>query len=682
MLPRLTTALVSVSLLAAMLPAPATAATALVRREAKSSSYGTAALMSRRHFSPGVSVVYVVGTAGLAHALIAGPAAAKRGGPVLVVKKGSIPTSVRRALGRLDPHSIIVVGGTNYVSGTVLRALGRYTTGTVRRQAASDVYDTSALVSRRRFASGVPIAYIANGSTGLAEAMAGGAAAATLHGPLLYVHRGRIPASVRTELNRLNPLTIRVLGTSAHVSARVMNRLDGYTAGVVRREAGTSLYKTSSIVSRLHFSPGVAAAYVVGVNGVQQAMAVDAAAGKLHAPVLFVSTNTITGRVRRELERLDPAQILVAGTSATVSGSVVTDLAAYVKRPPVAANDSLGTLVSGCPGTSAVLQNDTDANDPNDSLKVSAASDPAHGSTTILTTLLHGISRPRAVEYVSDGGYTGADSFTYTVTDPHGDSDQGSVSVNVAASGGNSDGDSLPNECDPFPQDATNNSGASLPFNLAFNGGDGGLADSGFTGLMTNSRLGSLLDGDVHVSGGALLNPTVDGGDANNSFNSQRNALQANLDTPSSTFRVDGSVCGPFPTEVGAGVGIYFGTGDQDNFVKAIVTWNARRGTYAMQDYREVNGTGAGVAKKSDSNLGSANCVTIYLTVNPATGMYSPSYSIDGGPRMGFGGDSTRRTVPAGWLSSPTIAAGIIATSRGAAPPFQATWSGFHVVVP
>lgn len=637
--------------------------------------------MSRRHFSPGVSVVYVVGTAGLAHAIAAGPAAAKAGGPVLVVRKSRIPASVRSALGRLNPRSIIVVGGTGYVSSRVMRALKRFTSGTVRRQAASDVYDTSALVSRRRFRAGVPIAYVANGSTGLAEAMAGGAAAASLRGPVLFVRRRRIPASVRDELNRLNPSTIRVVGIGSHVSNRVLNALGRYTTGLVRREAGSSLYATSAVVSRLHFAPGVHYAYVVGVNGLRQAMAVDAAAGKLHAPVLFVGS-TISGSVRNELERLNPTTILVAGTSTYVSSSVATQLAAYAYRPPVAVDDSLGSLVARCPGISTVLANDTDANDPATALRVSAVSDPPHGGVAVLNTLLHGVNGPRAIRYVSDNGYTGADAFSYTVRDPHGDADQGAVHVNVVASGGDSDGDARPNECDAFPQDATNDSGTSLPLNLAFDGGDGGLADSGFTGVMTNSRLGSLLDGDVHVSGGALLNPTVDAGDANGSFNSQRNALQANVNTPPSTFRIDGTVCGPFPTEVGAGVGVFFGSGDQENFIKAIVTWNARRGTYAMQDYREVNGTGAGVAKKNDANIGSAECVTVYLTVNPTTHMYSPSYSLDGGPRIGFGGVASRRTVPSSWLSAPTFATGVIATSRGAAPVFQAKWTGFHVVIP
>jgi putative cell wall-binding protein len=678
---RMVTAIAGLSLLAVMLPAVGLAANG-VKREEASGPYNTSALLSRRHFKAGVPAVYIVnGSTGMAHALAAAPAAARIGAPILLVTRTTIPTSVRRELNRLDPARIIVVGNSTYVSGAVVAKLDDFTDGPVRREAASNLFDTSAVISRKHFNVGVPALYVANGSTGLAQALPAGAAAGRFHGPLLLIHRDGITDAVRRELNRLDPGRIIVLGSSAYVTNRIVSQLGNFTDGPVKREAGTSRYHTSAIVSRHHFRAGVRVAYVMnGSNGgLAQGMSVGASAGRLHAPILLVASNKIPGPVARELQRLDPSIILVVGGSSSVSAGVASALEAYVFNPPVAVNDDLGTLTAGCSGYALVLDNDSDPNDPRVRLQVTAVSDPAHGSATIVSTRRGSITAPRVVRYVANGGYTGPDSFTYTVEDPNGDTDHGTVSVDVAASSGNSDGDGLPDECDPFPQDASNETGAALPFTLSFDGGDGGLVDSGFGGLMTNSKSASLLDGDVEVTGSALVNHTVDAGDANHGLNTQRNALQANLNTPSGTFRIQGTACGPFPTEQGAGVGIFFGRGDQDNFIKAIVTWNASRGTWAVQDYREVNGGGAGIAKKADANIGSANCVTLYLTVNPATGMYSPSYSLDGGPRMGFGGDGSRRTVPNSWLSDTTIATGVIATSRGSSPAFEATWSGFHV---
>ena len=443
---------------------------------------------------------------------------------------------------------------------------------------------------------------------------------------------------------------------------------------------------TSAVISRRHYAPGVPFVFIANVAGdPAYAMAGGAAAAKRGGPLLYVTRTSIPTPVRRELARLDPARITVLGGSRSVSGGVMVALEQYItvpNVPPVAVNDDLGTLISGCGAQMLVLNNDTDAGDPHNQLEVTAVSDPAHGTATILSTRQGGIFAPRVVRYVSDAGYTGGDSITYTVTDPRGGSDQAQVTVNVA-NGSDADSDGVPDACDAFAADPSNGSGADLPLSLAFDGGDGGLVDSGFVGLMTDSRVSSLslLDGDVALDGnGGLLNPTVDSGDAAQALNTQRNALQANIETPSGNFLIHGTVCAPYPTAGGATFGIFLGPGDQDNFVRAAVSWNPSHATNQVQDFREVNGQGSGIARRLDTDIAGTHCVHLYLTVNTHTRTYSPAYSTDGGAhRRGFGGDASRRTIPAAWLDAPQMAVGIIATSRGPSPEFPALWRSFEV---
>ena len=77
-------------------------------------------------------------------------------------------------------------------------------------------------------------------------------------------------------------------------------------------------------------------------------------------------------------------------------------------------------------GTDAVnpLSNDTDAN--SDTLNVTAVSDPAHGTATI-------VGGGANVNYTPDTNYNGADSFTYTISDGHGGADTATVSISVTA---------------------------------------------------------------------------------------------------------------------------------------------------------------------------------------------------------------------------------------------------------
>ncbi|MEU4687191.1 Ig-like domain-containing protein [Actinoplanes sp. NPDC023714] len=103
-------------------------------------------------------------------------------------------------------------------------------------------------------------------------------------------------------------------------------------------------------------------------------------------------------------------------SSATVTVTVLND-------PPVAADLAVG-LAYGQSDDVDVLSHATDANVPADTLRVSGATNPAHGSTVV---------RPDGtIRYTPDTAFSGTDHFDYTVDDGHGGSDTGRVTVTVA----------------------------------------------------------------------------------------------------------------------------------------------------------------------------------------------------------------------------------------------------------
>src|SRR5207247_11074079 len=114
--------------------------------------YATAAAVSAAHFAAGVPVVFVATGKGYADALAAGPAAAKRGGPVLLVAD-SVPPPTAAELTRLKPNEIVVVGGAASVSDALLRDLNKYATNGARRIAGRDRYSTAAAIGRETFSS-------------------------------------------------------------------------------------------------------------------------------------------------------------------------------------------------------------------------------------------------------------------------------------------------------------------------------------------------------------------------------------------------------------------------------------------------------------------------------------------------------------------------------------------------
>ena len=73
-----------------------------------------------------VGTVYVASGTSFPDGLSAGPVAGMRGGPLLLVPSGALPSVVAAELKRLDPTTVVLVGGTGVVSDTVrnqIRAL-------------------------------------------------------------------------------------------------------------------------------------------------------------------------------------------------------------------------------------------------------------------------------------------------------------------------------------------------------------------------------------------------------------------------------------------------------------------------------------------------------------------------------------------------------------------------------
>ena len=232
-----------------------TAAAGTVTRIYGINRYETAAKLSAKTFAPGVAVVYIATGENYPDALAGGPAAAHAGGPILLVRQNSIPSSVATELDRLNPGRIVVLGGPAIVSNAVQTALGAYTTGSVTRIYGKDRYATAAKLSAATFKPGVSIVYIVTGQN-FPDALTAGPAAGKADGPILLVTQNSIPTIVANELDRLNPGRIVVLGGPAIVSNAVQTALDAYTTGTVTRINGIDRYATSAKLSANYLRPG------------------------------------------------------------------------------------------------------------------------------------------------------------------------------------------------------------------------------------------------------------------------------------------------------------------------------------------------------------------------------------------------------------------------------------------
>jgi hypothetical protein len=194
-------------------------ATGSARRVFGASRYSTAVAISQDAFSPNVPVAYVVNGEGFADAVAGAAAGAYRGGPVLLVTRDSVPWEVTAELDRLNPQSIVVLGGENVLTNAVLAAVQPYSPQ-VTRIAGADRYATAVALSQVTYPAGGAAPYLATGRN-FPDALASGPAPARAGAPLLLVPGACVPNSVRGELERLAATRVSLIGGTSVVSGAV-----------------------------------------------------------------------------------------------------------------------------------------------------------------------------------------------------------------------------------------------------------------------------------------------------------------------------------------------------------------------------------------------------------------------------------------------------------------------------
>ncbi|GIV32716.1 MAG: hypothetical protein KatS3mg031_0251 [Chitinophagales bacterium] len=285
----------------------------------------------------------------------------------------------------------------------------------------------------------------------------------------------------------------------------------------------------------------------------------------------------------------------------------------------------------------------------------------------------------------SDGdGFTNGDE-TANGTDPcspaskPSDADGDLLSDLVDA---DDDNDGIPDTLDRFALDPFNGYNTTIPVNYQFdNSNDGGILGWGFTGLMTNGSTDylQLFDPGKMTVGGAALKFTVGqvpSGDAYQNLNDQHYAFQFGLNTSAAQWpfvvrtRVYGPFAGFIPLDYQS-MGLFIGTGDQDNYLKIVCAANGGAGGI------EIAKEEAGAYSSSSYNISILNksYVDLFLHINPSTRQVQPRYALEGGTEYNLG---PAIVVPPNWLNG-ILAVGIISTSRGSGQVFPATWDFIRV---
>jgi putative cell wall-binding protein len=310
-------------------PAPDDGHDTAIQRLAGADRYATAAAISRARFGGGASTVFIATGGSFPDALAGSPAAAKANGPILLTASGSLPAATAAELARLHPSRIVVLGGEAAVSSAVVSQLYGYA-GSIERWSGASRFETAAAISHQSFNPGVPVAYVATARS-FPDALSGGAVAGHLGGPILLVEQYSIPIATASELVRLSPGSIVVLGGEGAVSEGVRAALAAYTtSGTATRLAGADRYATSVAISQAAFGGDVGAAFIATGANFPDGLAGGPVAALVPGPLLLVAPTQLPGSVASELQRLSPNAVYVLGSNGAISDGVVGSIDAVL----------------------------------------------------------------------------------------------------------------------------------------------------------------------------------------------------------------------------------------------------------------------------------------------------------------------------------------------------------------
>ncbi|MGX5681055.1 cell wall-binding repeat-containing protein [Schumannella luteola] len=201
------------------------------------------------------------------------------------------------------------------------------------RIAGPDRFATAVAIAQNAFPEDnpdVPVVYIANGLN-YPDALAAGPVAIEEGGVMLTVPPTSLPSVVATELARLSPDRVVIVGGEPSVSTTVRNQIAAIVGSAnVSRIGGSDRFATGRLLVESAFTTSDYLYIATGLN-YPDALSAGPAAGLRGAPVLLVNggASGLDAASLELIESLAPTSIRIVGATASVSAGIEADLMAY-----------------------------------------------------------------------------------------------------------------------------------------------------------------------------------------------------------------------------------------------------------------------------------------------------------------------------------------------------------------
>ena len=359
--------------------------------------YATAAAVAQSVFPSGAGIAYLATGTDFPDALAAAAAGGGRG-PVLLTAPTGVPLSTGTALRRLHPAKVVVVGGPLAIPDSTLTTVrSELPSARITRVSGPDRNATAVAVSRASFPSGAPIAYVATGAD-YPDALSA-AASSGGRGPILLVGSAGLPFATASELRRLHPGHVLVVGGTGVVPSATKAAIEAdLPSADVLRASGSDRFSTAADLSSYTFPGGAPIAYLATGDDFPDALTAAAAAAG-HGPVLLALEDEAPLATLAELIRLAPSRVVVVGGEAAISNATAARLLpSTVTAPP-------RTTAPTAPPTTPPPPTTTAPKAPTTTVPLPPAPPPSPSAGTAVQTAQNQIGKPYAFGGAGPGSF-------------------------------------------------------------------------------------------------------------------------------------------------------------------------------------------------------------------------------------------------------------------------------------
>ena len=192
----------------------------------------------------------------------------------------------------------------------------------------SDRYETSTKISKTGWTSGAKNVVIVNGNEkNIVDGLSATPFASIKNAPVLLSNNGKLPSSTISELKRLNPTNVYVIGGTTSMPESVVKSIKNNTNATVSRIGGKSRYETSlAIAKQIDKIADVNKVYISSGTGEVDALSIASVAGRDKAPILLTNVNKVDTNTYNFIKSENVKNAYFIGGEKKISNAVIKQI--------------------------------------------------------------------------------------------------------------------------------------------------------------------------------------------------------------------------------------------------------------------------------------------------------------------------------------------------------------------